>query len=75
MSFHRTSLKLLLIKLIFLHFGRYLLIGTMDFRTAYMIRKHLDGILFSYIIVEVPAASLEKIKGVSLFFFLTIFLE
>ena len=62
MSFHRTSLKLLLIKLIFLHFGRYLLIGTMDFRTAYMIRKHLDGILFSDIIVEVSAASLEKLR-------------
>ena len=62
MSFHRTLLKLLLIKLIFLHFGRYLLIGTMDFRTAYMIRKHLDGILFSDIIVEVSAASLEKLR-------------
>ena len=62
MSFHRTSLKLLLIKLIFLHFGRYLLIGTMDFRTVYMIRKHLDGILFSDIIVEVSAASLEKLR-------------
>ena len=52
MSFHRIKLKLLLIKLLFLHFGRYLQIGTMDFRTAYMIRKHLDGILFSDIIVE-----------------------
>ena len=34
----------------------------MDFRTAYMIRKHLDGILFSDIIVEVSAASLEKLR-------------
>ena len=62
MSFHRIKLKLLLIKLLFLHFGRYLQIGTMDFRTAYMIRKHLDGILFSDIIVEVSAASLEKLR-------------
>ena len=62
MSFHRIQLKLLLIKLFFLHFGRYLQIGTMDFRTAYMIRKHLDGILFSDIIVEVSAASLEKLR-------------
>ena len=38
------------------------MIGTMDFRTAYMIRKHLDGILFSDIIVEVSAASLEKLR-------------
>ena len=62
MSFHRIKLKLLLIKLLFLHFGRYLQIGTMDFRTTYMIRKHLDGILFSDIIVEVSAASLEKLR-------------
>ena len=34
----------------------------MDFRTVYMIRKHLDGILFSDIIVEVSAASLEKLR-------------
>ena len=34
----------------------------MDFRTAYMIRKHLDGILFSDIIVEISAASLEKLR-------------
>ena len=34
----------------------------MDSRTAYMIRKHLDGILFSDIIVEVSAASLEKLR-------------
>ena len=66
-------MKLLLIKLLFLHFGRYLLIGTMDFWTAFIIQKHLDGIFFSYIIDEVPAASLEKIKDVSLFF-LSIFL-
>ena len=62
MSFHRIKLKLLLIKLLLLHFGRYFQIGMMDFRTAYMIRKHLDGILFSDIIVEVSAASLEKLR-------------
>ena len=45
----------------------------MDFRTAYMIRKHLDGILFSYIIVEVPAASLEKLRMLVYYFFLQFF--
>ena len=50
------------------------MIGTIGFRTASIIRKRWDGILFSYLIVEVPAASLEKIKEVSLFFFIIMFL-
>ena len=59
-SFHRISLMFLLIKLLFVHFGRYLLIASMDFRTAYIIRKPFVCILFSEVIVEVLTSSFEK---------------
>ena len=59
-SFHRISLMFLLIKLLFVHFGRYLLIASVDFRTAYIIRKPFVCILFSEVIVEVLTSSFEK---------------
>ena len=42
----------------------------MNFQTAYIIRKRLGGILFSDIIVQVPAASLEKLRMQVYSFFL-----
>ena len=46
--------------LLFLRFGIYLLIASMDFRTAYIIRKPFVCMLFSDVIVEIGTSSFEK---------------
>ena len=46
--------------LLFLRFGTYLLIASMDFRTAYIIRKPFICMLFSGVIVEIGTSSFEK---------------
>jgi len=46
--------------LLFLHFGIYVLIAMMDFRTAYIIRKPFACMLFSDVIVEIGTSSFEE---------------
>ena len=61
MSLLHRCVMLLLIKLVFVHFGNFLLIAMTDFRTAYIIRKPFAYILFCDIIVEILSSSFEKL--------------
>ena len=65
MSFHRMWLRIHVIKLLFVHFGWYLLIGTMDFQKKLRARKPFPCILFFDNTVEILTSSSEKftLKG------------
>ena len=60
MIFHRIYLRLFVMKLLFVHFGRYLFIGSMNFQTNYTSRKPFSWILFFDSPAQILTSSFEK---------------